>query len=115
MGRSPAVFEALAAPRRRTVCRYVAATDDTVVILRELATYALTDERNERDRSVADREADRRILVELHHRHLPKLADADVLQYDADQKLVRAGPNLSIADELVRTWQKHTEDVAPQL
>lgn len=102
MERSQAVTEAIAPPTRRAVCRYVVATDDTVVTLGEVATYVVTDEQVERDSSVTDSAAYRHVLLELHHVHLPKLADAGVLQYESDRKLARVGSNLPMATDIIQ-------------
>ncbi len=72
------IYEAVGAPRRREVCQYLVTTEDTMVSLEEVATHVATDGQTERDSPVKDRESYRRILIELHHQHLPKLADAAV-------------------------------------
>lgn len=110
MGRGPSVFEAIGASRRRATCEYLAATDDDTVTLQEVATHVVTTEQDERDGHVADEAAERRVLVALHHQHLPKLADAGVVAYDHERKLVRAGPNLALANDLIRTWRSRIED-----
>lgn len=43
----------------------------------------------------------RQIRTRLHHTHLPKLAEQNVIQYDSEQRTVRYRPNKTLED-LVR-------------
>lgn len=36
----------------------------------------------------SDEEAVQRVAVSLHHKHLPKLASLDILDYDSDKRLI---------------------------
>ncbi|MFC7212538.1 hypothetical protein ACFQO4_00350 [Saliphagus sp. GCM10025334] len=113
MATQTTTYEAVGAPRCRAVCQYLAATESTMVTLEEVATHVATDEQTESDSSVADRGFYQRILIELHHRHLPKLADAAVLQYDVDQKTIYVESELPAAIELIKIMQKPTENATP--
>ncbi len=81
-----------------------------MVTLEEVATHVATDEQTERDSSVADEESYRRILLDLHHRHLPKLDDAVVLQYEFDRKLLSTRSKLPAAIELIKSMQGTAEN-----
>ena len=97
---STGVHEALAAARRRLVCQYVADTDESVPV-EDLATWLLSEERADTGKPHADPGDHRQIATQLHHRHLPKLAETGVLRYDSDQCLIRPGPELPAALELI--------------
>lgn len=73
----------LAVERRKTTLNIVAESTD-IVELNDLAMM------------VAERETDEvdpeRIAVTLHHIHLPKMADAGVINYDPDTTRVEPRP-----------------------
>lgn len=48
---------------------------------------------------VPDVTGDTQLRVELEHRHLPKLADGDLIAYDADAGTVAPGPAFGTAYE----------------
>ena len=74
------VFRALAASRRRAICRYFESSGDDVAAFDDLVDFVVEDERAERgdDRSEHRRE----VAVDLHHVHLPVLAEAGVAEFD---------------------------------
>jgi hypothetical protein len=98
--RLDAVCDALADQRRRAVCRYVAATDRDAVALDELAGRIDPAVRDGGPSLRSKPEYDPR--TRLHHVDLPKLADADVVEYEPNRRVATAGPALSIATDLVR-------------
>lgn len=102
MNSDTSVYEAVAAPRRRAICRYLAATDNTEVTLAETTSHLVSGAVAESAGSVAASDCFHRIGVHLHHTHLPKLADAAVLQYDHERKVVRIGPELPVVINLIR-------------
>ena len=106
----PSIYEAVSSSRRRAACRYVAATNADVVTLEEIATHIVTDEYGEGDHSVVESESYSRVLIELHHTHLPKLADHAVLEYDVEQNLVREGADLPTAIDLIEAAAHPTVD-----
>lgn len=79
------LFDALADERRRYALASVVA-GESPMSLSELAEAVA-----ERDDSAArDSEADRkRILIELHHTHVPALADVGFVDYDRERREVR--------------------------
>ena len=79
------VFTILTNRRRRYVLHSLK-TSKTPMALADL-----TDElvRRETDRSpTAVQETRKQVYVQLYHRHLPKLADADLISFDTDRKLI---------------------------
>ena len=79
-------FELLSHSYRRYVLHFLATHSNGVATRRELATVVSESVHDEGD-STED-ELDR-IATELHHVHLPKLADANVLDYDSRTGYVR--------------------------
>lgn len=78
--RRDATFEALSDSRRRDCLRHLGTADPPVAIS-ELAT-AVANREAERP-GIADAGPDvREVEVDLRHVHLPKMHDADVLDYD---------------------------------
>ncbi|WP_246999262.1 DUF7344 domain-containing protein [Halosolutus gelatinilyticus] len=75
------LFAAFAAARRRDTLSYLA-QKPAAIHLGDLAEYI----------AVAEGEPSydwyQRILVDLHHRHLPHLRDAGLVHYEADSELV---------------------------
>lgn len=75
-----ALFEALADERRRYVLAYLDAGEEDVATVPDLVDHVAD------EASVDDRE---RVSVALHHAHLPKLADAGLVEFDARDGFVR--------------------------
>lgn len=86
-------FAALSDPCRRAVCRYAMRTEASRLDTAEIADYVV-------DRTPADRDR-RTVATELRHVHLPKLADAGLLEYERDSGVVRTDRE-RIADRLER-------------
>lgn len=78
----------LASDRRRLALDLLAGRT-TPVELRHLATRVAA--REDAEGAAVDEKIITRVAVTLHHVHLPKLAEADVLDYDADAQ--RIDPN----------------------
>lgn len=103
------LFGALADPRRRQVCRSIARADEPVVTLDELAsTIGSTGEPDAA--SSAPDWSPHDVRTTLHHVHLPKLDDADVVEYSPEEQSVRTGATFPLALELVRTVEDATPD-----
>jgi DNA-binding transcriptional ArsR family regulator len=77
------LFDALSHARRRAVLSYLHDADDDVAAVSELVDRVTRQE--------ADRTGDRRetVAVALYHKHLPKLAAAELLDYDSRSGTVR--------------------------
>lgn len=76
------LFEVLADGRRRRALAYLADADDGVAAFSELVEHVADDSVGES----TDKEC---VAVSLHHTHLPKLADANIVEYDPRNKDVR--------------------------
>jgi len=90
---SDVVFECLADRRRRAIV--AALRDRGAASLRELAD-SITDP-NDRTKQVE---------LELHHRHLPKLADAGLAEYDPDDRRIEPTDGAAAADVVARTVEQ---------
>lgn len=77
------LFTILSNRRRRYILAYLQRMDDDVAELPELVEWVLTQE--------ADCENDPQETVagELHHIHLPKLAEVGLIDYDAPRNTIR--------------------------
>ncbi|MFC7135571.1 DUF7344 domain-containing protein [Halobaculum litoreum] len=80
------VFELLASVRRRYVVEHLDAADDTVEV-RPLID-AIAEREFGEDPAYDER---KRVYVSLRQTHLPRLADARVIEYDADRGRVAVG------------------------
>ncbi|WP_436923782.1 DUF7344 domain-containing protein [Halosimplex amylolyticum] len=88
----------IADPRRRQVLQYLIENDEEAVPIGELIA-AIVDSKVP---PAAGEDPIERITTELHHVHLPKLADASLADYDRDCETVRSQLD-STAEELRRT------------
>ena len=82
-------FDLLSSSVRRNI---VATLHESGPITRPELTAALADK--EDDDADASADAQRRMRIALHHNHLPRLADAGVIEYDDDT--VTATPQLEV-------------------
>ena len=88
-----ALFFLLWPSRRRQVIWYVTSLNQgEQVAVRELSEQIAAVEEDVAPDAVSN-PAYRNVYSNLDQNHLPKLADADVIQYDADRQLVAPGPN----------------------
>lgn len=106
MGADESLYETVAAPERRAICRYLATTDEERVPLEDLATHLVTEGLCDEGGSPGGRDRDWHATSELHHVHLPKLDDAAVLRYDPGEWLVEADSELPMAVGLIRDVQE---------
>lgn len=104
MSNHDAALDVLAAWQRRTLCQYLLQRSDELFTLDELLTHLLTEARNAPDDVGPETVRRDEVAHRLHHVHLPKLADIDVVQYDEKAKLVRHGPRLSAVQSLLETF-----------
>lgn len=88
-----ALFFLLKPSRRRQVIWYVTSLNQgEPVSVKELSKHIAVVEEDVAPDAVSNA-AYRRVYSNLDQSHLPKLADADVIQYNADRQLVAPGPN----------------------
>lgn len=85
------LFEALAHPRRRYLLYSLLSS--TRWTLQEVATKLVAWEQDISEDAVADFDRDE-MFVSLHHAHVPKLVEHDILEYqNGEQSIIRAGRN----------------------
>jgi hypothetical protein len=89
------VFEVLADEERRDICRFLVSEAPGVVTVDEIAN-ALTEHETERER----------LAIHCHHRHLPKLDEAGLIEYDPRSNAVRYW-----GQPTVEKWLDHTRHV----
>lgn len=82
------IFEIVSNQRRRHVVHYLR-QQDRPVELRELSTH-LSAWENEEAPSAISHDQRRRVYTALRQSHLPKMDEADVIDYDADRGVVEA-------------------------
>jgi len=81
-----AVVDALAHRHRRTVLRTVAQNEQGTTSVATLTDAVADVESSDR---LSDAEPRQRILIALHHRHLPKMDEAGLIRYDTGTGRVR--------------------------
>lgn len=93
-----AIFDVLSERRRRDAIGILDELDGGPVGAREIADRIATDEAD----SIVREEDEKRVYVALYQCHLPKLEDADVVEWDRDAKMVAAGRYFDEVAELRR-------------
>lgn len=53
----------------------------------------------------------RRLRTELHHTHLPKLSDADYIQWDRENNVVEKGPKFDEIEPLLALMDEHADEL----
>lgn len=97
-------LELLAKQQRRRILRRVADTPGETPVDR------LSNGSREGDSPRPDDDSSpERGRIELHHVHLPKLQEADVIEYDADRGVVRRGREFRDVFGLLETIDEHRE------
>lgn len=105
------LFRLLADRHRRYTLYYLDETETDVVTLDEVAEYVV--ERSEPGRNETEQPADsmrERIRLALHHNHLPRLAKAGLIDYDARSQTVR-----NWAEPSLMAWAQSNQRELPQL
>lgn len=92
-------YDLAAEDRRREVLR-ILLTDRDEWAVDELAT-AVAARENEVALEDVDERTHERVVVALLHRDLPKLDDANVVEFDDEEKTVAAGEHIGDLDPLV--------------
>lgn len=82
-------FDLLSDDRRRSLLELLP-DDGSSMALRTAALHLVLEESSEVVPTVGP-EAFRRMVTSLHHSHLPRLADLDVVEYDVEAGTVRRG------------------------
>lgn len=83
------VFDLLSNQRRRRILRYL--LDDPETTLGTLAEHVASIENDKPERELSSSER-KRVYIVLYQCHLPKLDDADVVEFDENRKSVTMGP-----------------------
>ncbi|WP_227133074.1 DUF7344 domain-containing protein [Halorubellus salinus] len=86
------VFDILRNERRQRVLGYLAITDDEVIRIGDLAEHVAAIE-NDMPVNALSSQQRKRVYVALYQCHLPKMADADVIEFDKDRGTIKVGPN----------------------
>ena len=67
----------------------------------EFAAEELTDDADENDR----------LLLEIHHRHLPKLAEAGFIDWDREESVITRGPRFDEIVPLIELMVNHRDEL----
>lgn len=97
------VLRLLADRQRRQVLRRIAETDDGTTVRR--LGEQLGDSKSRDPTSNGDADAG----ISLRHVHLPKLREADVIEYDPRGERVRRGPHFEEVLSLLRLVESHPD------
>ncbi len=90
------VFDLLSSPRRRFVLHYLRSESDTIA-LTALADEVAAWEYETPVEELSDQER-KRAYVSLYQTHIPKLADAGIVEYDTDSGEVALAQAASVID-----------------
>lgn len=109
------VYQALSRPRSRYLC--YALFEATEWDLEDLATRIAAWELDVPEHDVTPAQ-DEQMRLSLYHAHVPKLADAGILRYDAETATITTGPHATtvlaalrgIGRALAWTREPHPED-----
>ena len=86
----------ISTPIRYEICRFLDSSADGETTFTDLVTQVVTEAVASGECRLADADHEH-VAIALHHFHLPKLEDAEILSYDLESGLVRAGPALDTA------------------
>ena len=106
MSNFDAALEALADWQRRTLCEYLLNRSDELYTYEEALTHLETEARDAVDDVGSPSVRTDDIEHRLHHIHLPKLAAADVIEYDAEERLIRPGRMLSTIEPILDAFDE---------
>lgn len=82
------MFHILADKHRRYVLYYLNQTSDDVIHLEELVEQVATWHPDVSEEADADDQY-QRVVIELHHKHLPALAETGIIDYDARSNTIK--------------------------
>lgn len=83
------VFDVLSNERRRRTIRYLLAEPGTIT-LGDLAEHIASLENGKPEEALTSTER-KRVYICLYQSHLPKLDDADIVDFDGDRKTIETG------------------------
>lgn len=101
-----AIFELLAHHHRRNLLRYLSDIDNQTATVDEITTHLIKREAQKTGRHPGHDQ----IEIALHHTHLPKLAEAGLIEYNARSKTVRYWPHDQITDLLEYVQDDESEE-----
>jgi hypothetical protein len=106
------VFDILRNERRQRVLGYLAVSGGDVARTGELAEHVAA---IENDVAVAELSSQqrKRVYVALYQCHLPKMADANVVEFDKDRGTIRRGPNASQITPYLDVQPEDETDAVP--
>lgn len=84
------LFRILSSSRRRYIIFFLHEEGESVS-LNELATRIAAEENDRPVEEVTDSER-QRVYISLYQTHLPKLEEADIIEYDEDERMVTLSP-----------------------
>lgn len=88
--KAPSIYEVMSVldqPIRREILQYFSEGTEQEVV--EANVGELVEYLSGRDSHTGQTPSDDRIALQLHHLHLPKLAETGVIEYDPNEQLVR--------------------------
>lgn len=100
-----AIYRALAAEPRRRTARLLADHDGSIAVA-ALVDGACTPARPSAGDGGPERTSGTSEIA-LRHVHLPMLDDAAIVDYEAGERVVRSGPELSTAVAAIRAVEAH--------
>ena len=103
-------LELLAKQQRRQILRRVAETPDATTV-DQLTQHLRGADSLQPDGSGSTEHRG----IELHHIHLPKLQEANVIEYDTDQGTVHRGREFQDVLALLAVIDDHREETSPTL
>lgn len=113
------LFDVLSDKRRQCVLKSLMAHDremafpdlaEDVASLENDPPRTEVPERVGRHRSEVSRDRTRRITTSLHHVHVPKMAEAGVVEYDSERNTVRASVSADQVEHILALAESTTED-----
>lgn len=93
-------FHLLQNPRRRAVLRYLLWGDEGTHVMRDVAEAVAAWEHDTTVASLAGAER-QRVYISLYQSHLPKLADAGVIDYDQDRGVIEPRPPIRVLESFL--------------
>lgn len=106
------LLQLIADPTRQEVIRILQDHDEPTLQFGELASEVTGGEATSRDDG---RTRNERVRVALHHTHLPKLAQSDVIVYNRTRKTVTAGAAFDTAETLLTATESIEAEHVPEL